>query len=329
MTHKRLTRTAWWCSALLVAVAISVSIFSLAAAEQQGATGAPIIWRDPGAIETLDLFWGVGSPDRAPKPPFKFVEEVMTGTTAKVVVEDARGDLWDVKLNPEEAHPDVVANRLLWALGYLTQEMYFLHEGTITGGKNLRRAKDFLKNDRFVAARFRRRDPALTSGEGWAFDNNPFKGRQELSGLIILMALINNWDTADTTNKEVMTFKRGDGSTEQWYVAKDLGGSFGRFKGPQGTPIKWHLQAFQADPLIQRVEGDTLVLDYQAFGTPPTRVPLDHARWFADWVGRLSEVQISAALKAGGATPAETDGFTKKLMAKIAELRNAVGEPTK
>ena len=66
---------------------------------------------------------GVMAPQaRAPKPPFTFVEENLKGTVAKIVADDASGTTWDVKLAGEEAHPEVVANRLLWALGYPVQE---------------------------------------------------------------------------------------------------------------------------------------------------------------------------------------------------------------
>lgn len=304
----------------------SLVLSSAAIAATLQTSTAPIIWRDPGAIETLDLFWGSGSESRQPQSPFTFIEEKLSGTTAKVVVSDARGVVWDVKLASEEAHPEVAASRLLWAMGYPTQEMYFLHEGRIEGAKGLERAKEFIKSDgAFIAARFRKRDPNIVKGEGWAFASNPFVGTKESSGLIILMALINNWDTADTKNQEILNVKTPDGTTEQWFVAQDVGASFGRFKGPQGTPIKWNLAEYQKDPLVAGVEGDTLVLDYQAFGTPPTRVPLDHARWFAGLIGRLNEDQVRAAFRAGGATPQEAEGFTHKLMAKVAELRTAVG----
>jgi hypothetical protein len=286
----------------------------------------PLIWRDPGAIETRDLFWGSGSEARAPKPPFTFVEENQKGTVAKVVAKDASGDLWDVKLAGEEAHPEVVANRLLWALGYPVQEMYFVHEGVIQGLKDMKRSSPTLKSDgRFMAARFRRRDPAVKEAGGWAFDATPFSGRQELSGLIILMALINNWDTATDTNKEILQVTTPGGVVEQWYIVQDLGASFGRFKGPSGTPIKWTLAEFQKDNLIASVDGNTIVLNYPAFGTPPTRIPIEHARWFADLAGRLTDVQMRAAFKAGGATEAEVQGFTEKLQAKLAELRQALG----
>jgi hypothetical protein len=314
-------RTRALIGSICVASLLTASSLS---AQHEAAEGKPVLWRDPGPLESRDLFWGRGSQARAPQPPFKFVEENLKGTVAKIVVQDGQGATWDVKLAGEETHPEVITNRLLWALGYPVQEMYFLHEGTVTGAKDLKRAAPFVKDGHFVAARFRLRDPAVTESGGWSFASNPFVGRPELSGLIILMALVNNWDTADTTNKEILTVKAPN-TVERWYIVQDLGASFGRFKGPQGTPIKWSLADYQKDPLIARTEGDSIILDYQAYGTPPVKIPTEHARWFANLVGRLSDVQIRAAFAAGGATPGEVEGFSRKFAAKVAELRNAAG----
>ena len=55
------------------------------------------------------------------------------------------------------------------------------------------------------------------------------------------------------------------------------------------------------------------------------RVPLEHARWFAGLVSQLTEAQLRQAFAAAGATPQETDGFTAKLVEKIAALRAATG----
>src|SRR5262245_6958763 len=50
------------------------------------AKGTPTLWRNPGDIASLDLYWGIGGADKAPKPPFKFVKEDTTGTNPKIKV---------------------------------------------------------------------------------------------------------------------------------------------------------------------------------------------------------------------------------------------------
>src|SRR5688572_28039448 len=60
-----------------------------------------VVWRDPGAVEKLDLFWGMGSAKRAPQPPFAFVAEDSSGTKPKINVKDQAGVQWSVKLAPQ------------------------------------------------------------------------------------------------------------------------------------------------------------------------------------------------------------------------------------
>jgi hypothetical protein len=311
----------------VVSVALS-SLFVFNAVSQQappsGRVGTAIIWRDPGNIETRDTYWGMGHESRQPTAPFKYVREKTSGSAAKVVVTDATGRGWDVKFGPE-AHAETAASRLVWALGYITQEMYYLPAGVIEGATNLERAQKYIEPDgKFSQARFRIRDENIVEAGGWALTGNPFVGTPELSGLILLMALINNWDTADTTNKEIHLVTPPGEPQEQWYTIPDLGASFGRFVGPQGTPIKWFLPAFQQDKFIQRVEGDTVFIDYQAYGQPPQSVPLEHARWFASLAGGLQEWQIRRVFESAGATPEEQHAFTAKLLEKIGELQAAV-----
>jgi hypothetical protein len=306
------------CGALVASAAVSPQ------AQPADGVGKAVLWRDPGAIEQRDVFWGMADESRKPSPPFAFVSEKLTGTTAKVVITDSKGRGWDVKFG-SEAHAEVAASRLVWALGYLTQEMYYVGGGAIEGAKDLQRAQKHIQPDgRFREARFRVRDPNITETGNWAFDRNPFVGTQELSGLILLMAVISNWDTADVNNKEIHLVTSANGSREQWYTIPDLGASFGRFVGPQGTPIKWFLKSFQQDKLVQRVDGTSVHIDYQAFGHPPRMVPLEHARWFATLAGRLQESQIRRAFDASGATPEEGVGYTAKILEKIGELRSAV-----
>jgi hypothetical protein len=312
-------------AASVVAASLAVPAYSAAKpANKPDRAARAVLWRDPGRIEQKDLFWGPGSPARQPTPPFKLVKEKLSGISSKVVVTDARRASWDVKFG-EEAHAEVIANRLVWALGYLAQEMYFVPEGRIEGVTTLKRAGDYVAADgRFHEARFRRRDPRLDEKGGWSFQSNPFVGKRELSGLVILMALVNNWDTEADRNQKRFRVSEPKGPPEDWYIAKDLGASFGQFIGPQGTPIKWFLPGYQQDGIVQRVEGGVVHLVYPAFGPPLDQVPLEHARWFADLAGHLTSGQIHRAFEAGGATPEQVDGFAYKLSGKIAELRRAV-----
>jgi hypothetical protein len=295
-------------------------------APETAATAVPaVLWRDPGPVERRDLFWGSGAESRQPLPPFKLVRENLKGTVPKVLVTDARGHSWDVKFGPE-AHSEVISNRLVWALGYMAQEMYYVPKGTLEGVTTFKRAGAYVSPEgRFTEARFRLRDPAIFETGGWSLASNPFVGQRELSGLIILMALLNNWDTQQERNTRTFRVSAPSRPLEDWYVAKDLGASFGRFVGPQGTPIKWFLASYQKDGLIEKVEGGAVHLIYPTFDAPLDPIPAEHAQWFANLVGRLTPAQIRRAFEAGGAKGSEVEGFSAKLGAKIAELREKVG----
>jgi hypothetical protein len=281
----------------------------------------PILWTDPGPLARRDLFWGNGAPDRVPQHPFTFVEESASGTTPKLVVTDARGVTWGVKFT-SEAHSEVAAARLLWAFGYLVQEMYYVHTGTIAGAEGLGRARDLIGPDgTFWEARFQRRDPEQVEQRGWTLDDNPFTGTRELSGLLTLFAITNNWDTDFAKNQAVFAVATERG-VEDRYMAVDIGATFGRFD--PDAPIKWNLEEYRQDRLIAAIEPDAITLNYRAYGTPSARVPMEHARWFAAMARDLAPSQVRMAFEAAGTPPADVTGFVEIVMSKFRELQAAV-----
>src|SRR5713101_7817864 len=90
-------------------------------------TGPAVIWRDPGDIASRNLFYGPGGEKDQPHGTFRFLKEDLNGTSTKFVVRDEDGVKWKVKLG-EEARPETVASRLVWAVGYFTNEDYFLSD---------------------------------------------------------------------------------------------------------------------------------------------------------------------------------------------------------
>jgi hypothetical protein len=279
----------------------------------------PVLWIDPGPIGTKDLAWGNGSPERAPRPPFTFVEEDTDGTQPKVIVRDAAGREWSAKFG-EEVHSTIAANRLVWALGYVTDEMYFVENGTITGVTRLKQAAKALGPDgAFTRASFRLRDArAERADERWTFANNPFAGSKELSGLAILMTMVGNWDIQGTRNNRILTI-----GEEDHYFVSDLGATFGKMGAFPMPRSKWNLEDFQNEEFIEKVENGLLDLDYEGYGGID-KVPLEHARWFAALASQLTDAQIRAAFEASGATEAEVQGFSAAIRARIAELKQAV-----
>src|SRR5689334_12340408 len=77
------------------------------------------LWSEPADLTARDLFHGPGGPDLVPPTGgrFTFVAKDDTGFSRGWDVTDAAGMKWDVKLGPE-AQSEVVASRIVWALGY-------------------------------------------------------------------------------------------------------------------------------------------------------------------------------------------------------------------
>ena len=302
---------------LLVAAA---SLLLDAGAFAQDDTKKARLWKDPGAIGSRDLLWGSGSMERAPKGPFTFVQEDSSGTQPKVRVRDSAGREWDVKFG-DEVHAEIAANRIVWALGYIAEEMYFVPNGTIENATNPGRAREFIGPDgSFAKARFRlRTETAARAEERWTFEKNPFVKTQEMSGLAILMTMLNNWDIQADRNNRILLV---DG--EQHYLVSDLGATFGKMGAGVIPHSKWNLEHFKKEEFIEKVEDGMLDLDYEGWGGI-NKVPLEHARWFAALASQLTDEQLQAALKASGAGDAEVTGFAARLREKIDELKKATG----
>jgi hypothetical protein len=313
--------------ALLIALALGTALSAQRAEPQDRASEksrSALMWRDPGPLDSRDLFWGSGAPDGVPQPPFRFKEEDTSGTQPKLLVSDAGGSLWDVKFGAE-SRSEIAANRVVWALGYLVEEAYFIAEGEILGAPRLERANEYVAADgRFTAARFKRRNPAMErTDDGWSFAQNPFVGTRDLSGLALVMNLINNWDIEGPRNNAILRVTRPDGSVEHWYIVADLGGTFGRMGGRLAKRSKWNLSDFLIEPFIESAGDDRLDLHYDGMDPSLDDVPIEHARWFGSLASGLSDAQLRRAFEAAGASPAEIEGFSGKIAAKIAELSKA------
>lgn len=285
------------------------------------------IWEDPRPIASRDLYWGPGRPSRAPQAPFTFVEESDGGTQPKLVVTDAAGVAWDVKFGPE-AHAEVAATRLVWAFGYMVDENYFVAEGVIAGARDLGRAKAHVDAvGRFTAARFERQLPEHhhVIQPGWSFQSNPFRGKPELSGLKILMTLIGNWDIEGARNNRLVEVREPGRRPYRRHMVSDLGASFGRMGARFTNHSKWQLEDYRGEGFIDAVSDEEVEFDFDGLESGMDRVPLEHVRWFAALAAELTPAQVRRAFEAAGASPAEIDGFSEVVLARLDALRTAAG----
>src|SRR5690242_4513694 len=118
---KMLTKTV-----AVVALAVALS-FADRPAVTTPATSAskPGIWQYPADIASRDLYYGPGGKKHAPHGQFSFAKEDLDGSSPKFTVEDRDGVRWKVKLGLE-AQSETAATRIVWAVGYFTDEDYLI-----------------------------------------------------------------------------------------------------------------------------------------------------------------------------------------------------------
>ena len=296
-----------------------------------------VLWRDPGNVEALDLTGGPGGTN-APAPPFQFVEEHLTGSQPCVSVTDAAGRRWRVKWG-DEVRSENFAVRLAWACGFFAETTYFLASGTIEGAADLQRAKNCIGDDcRFADARFELDDPAvrkLFEEHSWAWNDNPFIGTQQFQGLKILVMLLSDWDTKDRrdvargSNTAIFEHRVGHRQREARYLITDWGGSMGRWGSNIVTRARWDLEGFEAQTPEFVVGVDEAMVRFgytgQRTADVATGITVSNVAWLYQYLGRVTDVQLEQALRASGASPDETERFTRALRDRINQLGRVCG----
>ena len=296
----------------------------------------PVLWEPPGNINLRDWIWGPGGEARAPKPPYQFIEEDFNGTNPNLRVRDAKGDEWTVKFGGEN-HSDVFGSRLLHAMGYVTEPYYFVASGVITGARGLRRAKPFLDKDgRFRYARFKLHDHKMLAhvdGRTWSWNDNPFLGTRELSGLKILMMLTSNWDCKDArdgagSNTSVYS-KPGEGAGQLYYAFDDWGASMGKWGGFFARD-KWDPAGYQAQTKnFARIAGQAIEWGYQGkHGNDiTTGISRDDVRWLLTYLSAVTGEELQAGLRASGARESDIAVFAGCLRERIQQLERIAAAP--
>src|SRR5580658_485407 len=296
------------------------------------------LWQDPGSISAKDLFYGEGGKDGQPVAPFKFISEDMNGTNPKFDVKDTNGKKWRVKL-AEEARPEVVASRLLWAVGYYVNDDYLLHVATIKG-IDMKRGAKLVHNEQVVDARFERKADNNTKIAIWEWKSNPFLNTREFNGLRVMMAVLNNWDLKDANNAVYTDKETG----RQTFIVSDIGATFAT-NSLQNTRAKdkGNVDSYVGSKFIIGTTPTTV-----DFGTPsaPTGVllksagflaadyvqrrgyvwigqdiPREDARWIGSMLGQLSHEQLVDAFRAGNFPPESIDQYVSTLESRIAQLK--------
>lgn len=239
---------------------------------------------------------------------------------------DKNGVKWTMKFGAE-AHSDVAAPRLAWALGYGVDESYYVKVGKIEGlsaDTDLGKCKPFVDADgTFGEARFKRHDATSKHLKGetknkanpkdedidadWDERKNPGVPPEQLSGLLILEVMVHNWDAQPKNNKIVHI--ANPESPVNLYIVSDWGASFGQMKS------KGILSDYQKESsFIRKVENGMVLLKFEDVisGMIPVheKIPLAHAQWFRKQLARLSDTDIRAAFQAAYATEDVNKAYT-------------------
>jgi hypothetical protein len=292
------------------------------------------IWRDPGPPTAETMRFGPGGREGAPRPPFRFVEEHLTGSQPCVAVRDAANRLWRVKWG-HEVRPESFAVRMAHALGYFAEVTHYLEDGLIDGAENLTRAKNCIDPDcRFREARFELEDPDVRmhfNEHSWSWDDNPFVGTPQLSGLKLLVMLVSNWDTKDRrdvargSNTAIFEHRVSRWAREARYLITDWGGAMGKWGTNVVSRGRWDPDGFetQTPQFVTGVREDGIVtFGYvgQRTGDVAYDIPVDHVRWFYELASRLTEDHLREGLRASGADEEEANRFARAILQRIAQL---------
>ena len=298
-------------------IIVSMLLTTAAAAQSKKSNakqsaGKSFIWK-PVKISARDLYWGAGGRSMYPNlKKITFIRKETGGNNLKYRIKDGSGRIWVVKI-ADESQPETAAVRLLWAVGYPTEINYLVPNLTIPG-------KGTFKNVRFEA-----RPSTIDRQDRWSWTDNPFVGTNELQGLKIMMALINNWDLKDGNN---IIFQTGG---ERQYVISDLGSSFGKF-APVSFPILNRFgrsvnkpEHYLKSEFVKGIEEDG-GLDMAYKGNSRSLfddITPEQGRWAANLLKQLSDKQIRDAFRAANYSPEEIRMLAGAVRRKIRELDNA------
>jgi hypothetical protein len=291
-----------------------------------------VIWRDPGAVEDFDFVHGAGGRDSVPHPPFRFLEEHPAGSSPCLSVVDARQRVWRVKWG-DEVRSETFAARMVAAAGYFTEITHFVATGRLDGAHDLITTSACVNEDStFVDARFELDERGVRKHfdeHGWAWNDNPFVGSRQLQGLKIMMMLLSNWDNKDVrdvargSNTAIFEYSHPSGETEARYLIIDWGGSMGSW-GSVLARGKWDCAGFEAQTpqLVIAIRDGFVQWGYvgQRTADAAEGITVEDVRWLYGYLGRVTDDQIRAGLRASGADAEETERFANALRERLRQL---------
>jgi hypothetical protein len=255
-----------------------------------------------------DLFWGAGGRENAPDPStrWSFVARDSTGFSKGFDLKDEQGVEWSAKVGVE-ARTEVVASRLMWALGFHQPPSYYVASWTLHGDTGWAGPQG--------PARFRPAPSWMKRGAEWSWHQNPFTGTPPWRGALVMMVLFNNSDLKPSQNAIYDLDPPREGA-RRWYVVRDLGQALGE----TGTlfPQRGDIEKFERQGFVLGVEGGRVRFDYSGRWKELFRdlTPAD-VKWTCQRLDRLTPRQWDDAFRAGGYAPELAARFIRRFRQKI------------
>jgi hypothetical protein len=297
---------------VLLSLLFAVSVDAQKSSKKTASKAASgVLWQKVN-IGSQDLFLGQaggsGMPDLS---RITFIREDKGGYSTKYRIRDGSNRVWVAKIG-KEAQSETAAVRLLSALGYHTEIVYLVPRITIpTKGT-------------FTNVRLEARPDAVDRGKEWRWKDNPFVGTNQLQGLKIMMAMINNWDLKDSNN----VILKSDGN--RFYVISDLGATFGKMGISSFPLLRWigrtrnEPKDYSKSGFVRKVENGRVKLSYKGKNPGLLRnISVGQARWLADLLTQLSMRQIRDAFRAANYTPQEIDILARAFQDRVLQLDRA------
>ena len=283
----------------LLVLSLFVAAVSIAGVYGQSVTTSGILWK-PVEIKRQNLYYGPGGATLRPNlRRVRLIRRETGGNNLKYRIRDVSGRIWVAKI-ADESQPEVAAVRLLWAIGYETETNYIAPTLRIPG-------KGVYHN-----VSLELRPPGVDREERWKWDDNPFNGTNEMAGLKVMMAMINNWDLKDDNNLIMKTREAN------YFVISDLGSSFGKL--PIHSVIILNRIGRSVNDPSDYVKSDFIEgtrngeIDFSYKGKAANLldgITVEQGRWLAALLTQLSDKQISDAFRAANYNATSVQTLTR------------------
>ncbi len=167
---------------------------------------------------------------------------------------------------------------------------------------------------------------AHVDGATWSWNDNPFAGTPELSGLKILLMLTSNWDAKDARDGEgsnTGVYRKPDTAGQVYYAFDDWGATMGKWGGFFERD-KWDPAGYreQSRNFVRATPGGTLEWGYRGKHDKDvtTGIARGDVRWLLTYLSRVTDAELRAGLRASGANEPEIAAYTAAIRERITQL---------